>query len=66
MSDERQPNPPRGPHQADQLTAWLREAADEIDNAHRVLDGCGIPRTNPASGNELTLAARIAYTIDLG
>ena len=26
------------PHDSDKLTAWMREAADEIDKAHVILD----------------------------
>lgn len=47
---------------ADKLVDWLREAADEIHNAHVILDTMGVPRINPAPGGaEFTLAARIAY-----
>jgi len=41
------------PKRRETLTAALREAADEIEQAHRVLDEIG-------AVDELTLAARIA------
>jgi hypothetical protein len=42
------------------MSEWLREAADELETAHLVLDS---PRVNPAPGGaEFTLAARIAHT----
>lgn len=44
------------------LIAWLREAADEMENAHRVLDGAEVPQVNPETGRGFTLAARIAYS----
>lgn len=44
----------------DKLTAWLREAADELDKAHAFLDHLEVPRAIPGSDNECTLAARIA------
>jgi hypothetical protein len=43
------------------MVEWLREAADEIENAHRGLDLLKVPRVNPETGNAFTLAARIAY-----
>lgn len=46
---------------ADRLTAWMREAADEIEGAHAFLDAEDVPRINPGTDNEFTLAARIAY-----
>jgi hypothetical protein len=47
------------------LASWLREAADEVDKAHRVLDELGAPR-EIEHGFELTLAARIATLTVLG
>lgn len=44
---------------AEKLIAWLREAADELEVAHRVLDNAGVPRNRE---NPMTLAARI-YTL---
>jgi hypothetical protein len=48
----------------DKLTAWLREAADEIDKAHAILDEAGMPRRLPGSDVECTLAARIALALE--
>lgn len=43
----------------EKLVAWVREAADELENAHHVLDTFDVPRRiNPDA--ECTLAARIA------
>lgn len=51
----------------DTLVAWLREAADELEKAHAILDGYGVPRTlNQDDGVECTLAARIALALDGG
>jgi predicted subunit of tRNA(5-methylaminomethyl-2-thiouridylate) methyltransferase len=36
----------------DKLTAWLREAADEIDKAHAVLDQAKVPRSISDDGVE--------------
>lgn len=52
----------------DKLAAWLREAADEIDKAHAILDAHDIPRGLPRNlggdgKTECTLAARIAMAI---
>lgn len=57
------PEQPPGPMQADQLVAWLLEGAHEIQNAHEALDGFDVPRINPDTGNEMTLAARIAKAL---
>lgn len=47
---------------ADKLVAWMREAADELEKAHRYLDEVAqVPRENPDTGNPFTLTARIAY-----
>lgn len=46
---------------ADKLIAWLREAAFELENAHRVLDGEDVPRRGEVP---YTLAARIALLAD--
>jgi hypothetical protein len=48
----------------DKLAAWLREAADELDKAHALLDDLGVPRSTPGSDVECTLAARIALLAD--
>jgi hypothetical protein len=47
---------------AEKLVAWVREAADELEKAHAILDEVGVPRVREESGNEMTLAARI-YTL---
>lgn len=44
---------------AEKLIAWVREAAYELENAHRVLDDEGIPREEFRSRAALTLAGRI-------
>lgn len=46
---------------AEKIPAWLREGATEIEGAHAVLDGAGVPRDN--NGTPLTLAARIAVAL---
>ena len=46
---------------AAKLVAWLREAADELEKAHRYLDDIDVPRRLLSSEVELTLVARIAY-----
>jgi hypothetical protein len=45
------------------LPAWLREAAREIENAHRTLDELGAPRTAD-DGTPITLALRITVLFD--
>jgi hypothetical protein len=50
------------PDDAERLVAWLREAADELEKAHRILDEADVPRVREESGNPMTLAARI-YTL---
>lgn len=45
------------------LGVWLREAANEIDNAHLTLDMLEEPRTSP-DGTERTLARRISEMHD--
>jgi hypothetical protein len=47
---------------ADKMVVWLREAADELEKAHNLLDEAGVPRIRRESGNAMTLAARI-YTL---
>ena len=47
----------------DKLVAWLREAADELEKAHHILDDHGIPRS-VHSDAECTLAGRIALVLD--
>ncbi len=44
----------------DKLVAWLREGADELEKAHRLLDAYSVPRCLPGTEVECTLAARIA------
>jgi protoheme ferro-lyase len=44
------------------LVAWLREAADELENAHLGLDAHGVPQ-HAADGTPYTLAARIALCL---
>jgi hypothetical protein len=51
----------RVPEGADLLAAWVREAADELDKAHAILDEAGVPRARE-EGIAMTLAARI-YTL---
>lgn len=48
---------------SDKLSAWLREAADEIDAAHVLLDAHRVERTVSEDGTECTLAARIAVAL---
>lgn len=48
---------------ADELIAWVREAADELERAHRILDDAGAYR-NAEDGIPLTLALRIAVALD--
>lgn len=43
---------------AEKLVAWLREAATELEKAHRVLDDENVPR-EAANGVTYSLAARI-------
>jgi hypothetical protein len=55
-------------HDGDKMSAWLREAADELDKAHAILDAYGVPRSLPRSlggdgETECTLAARIAVAL---
>jgi hypothetical protein len=50
----------------DKMAAWLREAADELDKAHAILDVEGVPRSLPSSEVECTLAARIALALEDG
>jgi|tagenome__1003787_1003787.scaffolds.fasta_scaffold17621658_2 hypothetical protein len=47
------------------MTAWLREAANELDTAHTVLDTYGVPRRIDHDGRnaECTLAARITLAL---
>lgn len=47
----------------DQLDEWCLEAAHEIQNANEVLDLLGVPTVNPATGNEMTTAARIVSAL---
>lgn len=44
---------------AEKMIAWLREAADELEKAHKLLDDCGVPRVL-RDEVPMTLAARIA------
>jgi hypothetical protein len=44
---------------AEKLIAWIREAANELEKAHRILDEMAVPRRIPGSDVECTLAARI-------
>jgi hypothetical protein len=46
---------------AERLVAWVREAADELEKAHGLLDEAGVPRCRE-EGVAMTLAARI-YTL---
>jgi len=50
------------PGDAERLVAWIREGADELEKAHAILDGAGIPRSTSAAA-ECTLAARIALLL---
>jgi hypothetical protein len=47
---------------SDRLVAWLREGAHELENAHRVLDECPVPRV-AVDGKALSLAGRIAWLL---
>jgi len=47
------------PEGAKKMMLWLIDAAEEIGKAHNALDTLGVPRRNPATGNEFSLAARI-------
>lgn len=50
---------------AERLVGWLREGADEIENAHALLDAYGVPRFVPGREPTVpcTLAARIAQVL---
>lgn len=50
---------------AETLIAWLREAADELENAHAVLDLHDVPRDLTDDGVDCTLAARIAIAMTI-
>lgn len=45
---------------AEKIVAWMREAANELEKAHKCLDVLRVPRSLPGSSHECTLAARIA------
>lgn len=45
---------------AETLIAWVREAADELEKSHAILDELQVGRKLPGSVWEYTLAARIA------
>jgi hypothetical protein len=47
----------------DKMAAWLREAADELDTAHQLLDDLGVSRSVSDDGVDCTLAARIALLL---
>jgi hypothetical protein len=49
---------------AEMLVAWLREAANELEVAHGILDEAGVPRVRAESGNPMTLAARIFTALE--
>lgn len=50
---------------AERLIAYVREAADELEKAHQVLDHAGVPRSIPGREPvECTLAARIAVALE--
>lgn len=49
----------------DKMASWLREAADELDKAHGLLDALNVPRGLPGSDVECTLAARIGMAHEL-
>jgi hypothetical protein len=64
---------PRGStsRDGDTLVAWVREAADELEKAHAILDVHGVPRGLPVEmggdgKTECTLAARIALALHRG
>lgn len=63
-----QEDTPRLPaRDGDKLIAWLREGADELEHAHRILDEAGVPRSLPGVEDvECTLAARIALALPGG
>jgi len=52
-----------GEDDAAMIVAYLREAADELEKAHLILDSAGYPRQNPESGVPFTLAARIHFAL---
>jgi hypothetical protein len=54
----------RATRDAEQLVAWLREAANELEKAHAILDEAGVPRVRAETGNAMTLAARIHTLIE--
>ena len=58
------PRPLRTERDAERLVAWVREAAEELENAHEVLDNAGVARSLPGSPVECTLAARIALALE--
>lgn len=47
----------------DVLVAWVREAADELEKAHGILDAYSVPRAIGGDGVQCTLAARIALAL---
>ena len=47
---------------AEKMVGWLREAADELEKAHGILDDAGVPRS--ITDVDCTLAARIALLLD--
>jgi hypothetical protein len=53
-----------GKRDGDVFIAWVREAADELEKAHAILDEAGAPRSIPGSDTECTLAARIALALE--
>lgn len=49
---------------AELLVAWVREAADELEKAHALLDDIRVPRGCGPENTPMTLAARIAVLDD--
>jgi len=49
---------------AEKLIAWIREAANELEKAHALLDEAGVPRSRE-EGVDMTLAARIYTLIEM-
>lgn len=60
----RPPNPAM--RNGDMMSAWLRQAALEVESAHDVLDSFGVPRSISDDKAELTLGARITTFAERG
>lgn len=64
VNDQHLERPNLRHHDKDKLIAWLREGADELENAHRTLDRYEVPLSVEGTSVECTLAARIALALE--